>query len=185
LTQKFYSYAEPNFAGVSQEVIPSLFAKGKYAMLLDGTWDQPYIAQLVGGKFGVGYFPPPFSQNPKDNLSLAGDAEGELAVASNGPNTTAALAYLNFLSESANYKQFVSLDGLASAEPAVSTSAFFTSIAKYTTPFSEAWTEMFTANPKAGAAAASAFNYDAIKPMGSSSAKGAAEAAEKAWQAGQ
>ena len=45
---KLYSYAEPNFAGVSYATMTSDFVNGKFAMMSDGTWNTTTIQQAGG-----------------------------------------------------------------------------------------------------------------------------------------
>jgi raffinose/stachyose/melibiose transport system substrate-binding protein len=182
--QQIYSWAEPNFAGVSYASVPAGFAAGQYAMTPDGTWDTPTIAAAVGSKFQYGYFPIPTSENPADNANLGGKVDLSLAVAAGTKNKTAALAYLSFFSQPQNYATYVKLSGTAPAEPNIPAGSFLTSIAKYTGTFSPAWDTIWIANSKSGAAASFPFNYPGIAPLGSGTAASAAQAAEKDWLAG-
>ena len=68
--QKLYSYAEPNFAGVSYATMTSDFVNGKFAMMSDGTWNTTTIQQAGGSKLDFGYFPLPASDNAADNKFL-------------------------------------------------------------------------------------------------------------------
>ncbi|RKR73366.1 ABC transporter substrate-binding protein [Frondihabitans australicus] len=179
-----YSYAEPNFAGVSYAAVPAGFAAGKYAMTPDGTWDQPTIAAAVGSKFDYGYFPIPTSNTASDNATLGGKVDLRLAVASATKNKTAALAYLAFYSNPKNYATYVKLSGTAPAEPNIPSSSFLTGISKYTKTFSPAWDTIWVPNSKAGAAATFPFNYAGLSPLGSGSVSTAASASEKDWLAG-
>lgn len=181
---QIYGFAQQNFAGVSYQSIPSGFANGSFAMTADGTWNQPTLAAAVGSKFDMGYFPLPTSDNAADNATLGGKIELTMAVPSNAKNKTAALAYLNFFTQPANYAKFVKLSGFASAEPNIPASAFLTSIAPYTKTFSPAWDTIFNSNPKAGAKAAYPFNYQGLAPLGTENVNQAATQSEKDWAAG-
>jgi raffinose/stachyose/melibiose transport system substrate-binding protein len=182
--KQIYDFAQPNFAGVSYQSIPSGFASGAFAMTADGTWNQPTLASAVGSNFEIGYFPLPTSDNAADNATLGGKIELTLAVPSNAKNKTAALAYLDFFTQPENYATFVKLSGFASAEPNIPASDFLTSIAPYTKTFSPAWDTIFVSNPKAGAAAQFPFNYQSVAPLGDSSVEQAAEKSEQDWAAG-
>jgi len=179
-----YKNAQQNFTGVSYQSIPGGFANGSFAMTADGTWNEPTIASAVGSKFDFGYFPIPTSNNAADNALLGGKVELTMAVPSNAKNKTAALAYLSFFSQPANYKKFVDLAGFASAEPNIPASKFLNSIAQYTKEFSPAWDTLFFPNPKAGANAQFPFNYTGVSPLGSSTAEQAAQLSQKDWAAG-
>ena len=182
--QQMYSWAEPNFAGVAYASVPAGFAAGQYAMTPDGTWDEPTIAAAVGSKFQYGYFPIPTSDDASDNATLGGKVDLSLAVAAGTKNKTAALAYLSFFSQPANYATYVKLSGTAPAEPNIPASPFLKGISQYTGTFSPAWDTIWIANSKSGAAASFPFNYPGIAPLGSQNVTAAAQASEKDWLAG-
>jgi raffinose/stachyose/melibiose transport system substrate-binding protein len=178
-----YGYAEKNFAGVPYSALPSGFARGDFAMVPDGTWSSPTIAAAVGKKFGFGYMPIPTGVSATDNAQLGGKVELTLAVPAHTRNKTAALAYLDFFTDPANYKTFVQLSGFASAEPNIPASAFLNSISAYTKTFSPAWDTVFITNPKAGSKAAFPFDYVDVAPLGKDAPAQAAARAEKDWSA--
>jgi raffinose/stachyose/melibiose transport system substrate-binding protein len=184
IEKALFGFTLKNFAGVPYNDMPGLFAAGKFAMTPDGTWNNVTILTAVGSNFGVGYFPLPTSNNPKANALLNGKVELRLAIASSGKNRNAALAYLDFFSQPANYKLFLSHAGFAPAEPNIPTSPFLNSISKYTKSFQPAWDTVWTINPKAGAAALWPFNYADLSPLGTMTVNQAAIAAQKAWDAG-
>lgn len=182
-TQWVFGHAQANFAGAGYDDIPGLFAAGDVAMTVDGTWNNPTILGAVGDSFEVGYFPFPGSDTAADNAYLNGKIELQLAVAQNAPNKDAALAWLEFFSDPANYAKFVATSGYASAQPDISTSDFLNSIADYTSEFRSAWDVIWVANNNAGQDAVFPFNYPALSPLGTSSAQDAASAAQKSWSA--
>jgi raffinose/stachyose/melibiose transport system substrate-binding protein len=179
---QLYSYAEPNFAGVSYATMTSDFVNGKFAMMSDGTWNTTTIRDAGKGKLDFGYFPLPASDNAADNKYLGGKVELTLAVPSNAKNVPAAMAYLDFFAN--NYSLFNDKAGFAPAEPDVKGDAFYTDIAKYTSQFEPAWDTIWIANTKAGPNAQLPFNWGGIKPMGGGDYKAAADASQKDWQAG-
>jgi raffinose/stachyose/melibiose transport system substrate-binding protein len=180
--QKLYSYAEPNFAGVSYATMTSDFVNGKFAMMSDGTWNTTTIQQAGGSKLDFGYFPLPASDNAADNKYLGGKVELTLAVPSNAKNKDAAIEYLSFFSD--NYQLFDDKAGFAPSVVAAKSNPFYAEIAKYTSTFEPAWDTLWIADTKAGPAAQLPFNWAGIAPMGSSDAQGAADASQKDWQAG-
>lgn len=182
--QTLYGFAQKNFTGVAYSAIPAGFAKGDFAMTADGTWNEPTIASAVGSKFDFGYFPLPTSDNAAENATLGGKIELTLAVPTSAKNKNAALAYLDFFSQPANYTTFVKLAGFASSEPGIAASDFLKSIQNYTKTFSPAWDTVFVSNPKAGQAAAFPFNYVGVAPLGGSTPDQAAAQAQKDWAAG-
>jgi raffinose/stachyose/melibiose transport system substrate-binding protein len=179
-----YGAAEKNFAGVGYDAIPSEFASGQVAMTIDGTWNQTTIDSAVNGAFDYGYFPLPASDNASDNKLLGGKVELRLAVASSAPNKTAAMAYLDFFSQPAQYKKFIATTGFAPAEPNIPASAFLTSIKDYTSTFSPAWDTVWVPNSNAGQAATFPFNYPGIAPLGTGTVAQAASDSQSAWEAG-
>ncbi|MBN9183818.1 MAG: extracellular solute-binding protein, partial [Microbacterium sp.] len=182
--KSLYDAAQKNFSGVGYDAIPSEFAKGQVAMTVDGTWNQPTIDAAVNGAFDYGYFPLPASDNAADNKWLGGKVELRMVAASNGPNKAAALAYLAFFSEPAQYAKFVATAGFAPAEPNIPSSDFLKSIEPYTSTFSPAWDTIWRPNPDAGQAALFPFNYPGITPLGTKSVDAAAKDSQTAWQAG-
>lgn len=182
-TETIFQNAQANFAGTGYDEIPAGFAKGDYAMTIDGTWNEPTIKSAVAGAFDYGYFPLPASDTAADNAFLNGKIELQLAVASGTKNKTAALAWLDYFSDPANYKQFVDRAGFSPSEPDIALSDFLNSIAQYTSTFQPAWDQKWVANNKAGQDAVYPFNYPALAPLGSDDAAQAAAAAQAAWKA--
>lgn len=180
--QKLYSYAEPNFAGVSYATMTSDFVNGKFAMMSDGTWNTTTIQQAGGKSLDFGYFPLPASDNAADNRYLGGKVELTLAIPSNAKNKSAAIAYLGFFTS--HYQLFDNKAGFAPSVVGAKSNPFYSGIAKYTSTFQPAWDTIWIANTKAGPAAQLPFNWAGIAPMGSANAQGAADASEKDWQAG-
>ncbi|MCS4277444.1 raffinose/stachyose/melibiose transport system substrate-binding protein [Mycetocola sp. BIGb0189] len=182
-TETVFQNAQPNFAGTGYDEIPAAFAAGKFAMTIDGTWNEPTISQAVGGAFDIGYFLFPGADNAADNAALNGKIELQLAVAANTKNKTAALAWLEYFSEKNNYTTFVEKSGFSPTQPDITATPFLDSIAKYTTTFQPAWDTLWVANNKAGQDAVYPFNYPALTPLGSSDATKAAQSAQAAWKA--
>lgn len=181
-TQTLFENAQPKFAGTGYDEIPAAFAKGDFAMIFDGTWNEPTIRTAVADQFEYGYFPLPASDTAADNASLNGKIELQLAIPSGSKNQPAALAWFEFFSDPANYASFVETSGFSPAQQDVATSEFLKSISSYTETFQPAWDTIWIANNNAGQDAVYPFNYPAIAPLGSSDAKAAAEAAQTAWQ---
>jgi len=183
-TSTIYSLAQQDFAGVPYASIPGDFAAGDFAMTPDGTWDNAVIASAVGSKFDIGYFPLPMSEKASDNKFLGGKVELRLAVPTSAKNKTAALAYLDFFSQTKNYELFLSHAGFAPSEPGITAGAFLDAISSYTSTFQPAWDMVWTPNNKAGTAAVVPFDYTALTPLGTSTASQAAQSAQAAWAAG-
>jgi raffinose/stachyose/melibiose transport system substrate-binding protein len=182
-TETIFENGQANFAGTGYDEIPAGFADGKFAMTVDGTWNEPTINSAVNGAFDYGYFPLPASENAEDNSLLNGKIELQLGIASNAQNEGAALAWMDYLSDPTNYESFVTTSGFSPAQPDVAVSDFLKSIEMYTGSFEPAWDVKWVANNKAGQDAVYPFNYPALSPLGSNEAAQAAEAAQTAWKA--
>lgn len=182
-TQTIFNNAQENFSGAGYDDLPAAFARGNFAMMPDGTWNEPAIKSAVNGAFEYGYIPFPGSDNASDNALLNGKIELQLGVAAASKNKDASLAWLKYFSEPSNYATFVNAAGYSSAEPDIKTSAFLESIANYTKTYQPAWDQVWIANNKAGEDAVYPFNYPALSPLGTQSAAQAASNAQKAWSA--
>jgi raffinose/stachyose/melibiose transport system substrate-binding protein len=182
-TKKVFDATTKNFAGAGYDDQPAGFAKGKFAMLPDGTWNHTTILGAVGDSFEVGYFPMPGGDSAADNAYLNGKVELMLGVSATSKNQEAALAWLNFFSDPANYTGFVSTAGYASAQPGIRQDAFLESITDYTAEFRPLWEAFWIPNNNAGDDATYPFNYPGVAPLGRGSAADAAKAAQNAWEA--
>jgi raffinose/stachyose/melibiose transport system substrate-binding protein len=176
-----YTHAQDNFAGASYDAIPGGFAKGDFAMIADGTWNQPIVEAAVDGAFEYGYFPTPMGDDAASNDHLTGKVELMLGVATDAPNQGAALAWLDFFSQKETYSSFIETAGYSSAQPDIEQSTFLKSIETFTKEFRTPWSHYWFANNKAGQDAAFPFNYPGVKPLGSGTPEQAAQAAQKAW----
>ncbi len=180
-TQTIFENAQKNFAGAGYDDIPAGFAAGKYAMTLDGTWNQPTIATAVKDAFEIGYFPLPVSDTAADNAFLNGKIELQLGVPTSSKNQTAALAWLDFFSQADTYKGFLTTSGFSSAQPDIAATDFLKSIESITSTYQAAWDQLWIASKNAGQDALYPFNYPALAPLGSKTAQQAASASAAAW----
>lgn len=178
--QELYTFGQSNFAGSNYNQMTSEFLTGKAAMISDGTWNVGALREA--DKVDFGYFPLPASNTAADNATLGGKVELTLAVPSNAKNKDAAMAWLAGFAD--NYKLFNDKAGFAPSQEGVAGDPFYEGIAQYTKTFEPAWDTIWIPNTKAGQAAALPFNWNAVKPMGSMDARGAADAAQKDWDAG-
>ena len=182
-TETIFQNAQSSFSGTGYDEIPSGFAAGTFAMTADGTWNEPTIKTAVNGAFDYGYFPFPASDNAQDNALLNGKIELQLGVAAGTKNKAAALAWLSYFSDPANYQTFVEKSGFSPSQPDIPVTPFLESIKQYTSTFEPAWDMLWIANNKAGQDAVYPFNYPALAPLGSNTAQQAAQAAQAAWKA--
>jgi raffinose/stachyose/melibiose transport system substrate-binding protein len=107
-------YLEPNYTGVPWESMPGDFAKGKGAMLLDGSWDLASIQQ-ANPKMHVGFFPLPASNTAADNQPYAQD-DLTFSVLNSSQNKDAAMKWLAFFSSPDIYAQYVNTTGISSSQ---------------------------------------------------------------------
>ncbi|MDR1851909.1 MAG: extracellular solute-binding protein [Propionibacteriaceae bacterium] len=167
--------------GLGYDEVPALFAKGKFAMLPDGTWNHTSVLDAVGDKFEVGYIPFPGGDSATDNKSLDYKLDFTLAINAQSKNPQAALAYLEMLSDPENYAAWINTAGSSPSQPNIKTDDFLDSIADVTTDAPLVWEKIWIASPESGEAAQFPFNYPDIKPLGKDSAADAAKAAQEAW----
>jgi raffinose/stachyose/melibiose transport system substrate-binding protein len=99
-------YFEKNALGVGYGQAPGLFAQGKAAMMIDGSWSATQIEDAKPA-FEVGAFLLPSSEN-KDYNSVAPTkvGMGYFVYPSNEERQDAAFKYLAFFSEKDNYQKF-------------------------------------------------------------------------------
>jgi raffinose/stachyose/melibiose transport system substrate-binding protein len=116
--QKMLSYGADGFMGMDYGSLPGLFAQQKVAMIADGTWDAPTIA-AANPNLKFGYFPIPGTSDAAQNKALGGKYDMTFMVAEKSKNKDAALKYLAFFSDPANYAEFVNAVGFLPAQPNV------------------------------------------------------------------
>ncbi|MGH3413135.1 MAG: ABC transporter substrate-binding protein [Marmoricola sp.] len=118
--KKVASYLEPNYTGEQWQGMPTAFAGGKSAMLLDGSWDLASIHK-ANPKMQVGSFPFPGSDNASENQPIyANDlwiAVLKHAVSSNPKAKDATMKWLNFFASKPIYSQYVNMTGISASIP--------------------------------------------------------------------
>ncbi|MEK0315690.1 ABC transporter substrate-binding protein [Cohnella sp. 56] len=94
-----------NAVGLDYGQAPGLFAQGKAAIMIDGSWS---LAQIEDAKpeFEVGAFLLPGSNDPAANGIATTKFGFGWTVYKNSKNKDAAMKYLEFLSETENYKKY-------------------------------------------------------------------------------
>jgi raffinose/stachyose/melibiose transport system substrate-binding protein len=119
--QKMQVYArdlvEPGASGVAFDAAPGRFASGAAAMLTAGSWDAPAI-EAANPDIKFGYFPLPGSDNAADNKYIAGKYDVGWVVNAKTAKKDAALKWLSFFSEPANYQEYVTAVGVIPTQPA-------------------------------------------------------------------
>lgn len=112
--QELSKYFEPNAFGEPYASTPGLFANGKAAMLVDGTWDGFSINQ-ANPKLKFSWFPLPMTQKASENqMQVAGDFTW--TVPTKAPNHQLAMEYVEFAVNPANYKKWENVVGAIPTE---------------------------------------------------------------------
>jgi raffinose/stachyose/melibiose transport system substrate-binding protein len=178
-----YSYTQPGFAGISYQTTPGRFAAGQAAMMPDGSWSAPTIEQ-ANPSLQFGYFPLPASNNASDNAQWGGKYDVAWSILSSSPHRSAALKWMAFYSDPANYTKFVAANGFISAEPGVGSTPFDNSLHVTDQNFSQVFGEISVtpANAPASMVNGAGFEYGNIAPIGSyTSMTALAEAEQADW----
>jgi len=185
--QKMLGYAADGFMGVDYGSLPGLFAQGKVAMIADGTWDAPTIA-AANPNLQFGYFPIPGSNDAVQNKSLAGKYDMTFMVAEKSKNKDAALQYLAFFSEPANYAEYVNEVGFLPVQPNVDLkSSFIKELTPYMEGFKLGWDQLFINRNNAGEhVAGSSVHAEFLAPAGPlKTPQELADLSQKEWDAAQ
>ncbi|WP_162463236.1 ABC transporter substrate-binding protein [Paenibacillus psychroresistens] len=104
--EKMTNYFQKNAAGLDYGQAPALFAQGKAAMMVDGSWST---SQIVDAKpaFEVGAFLTPGGNTAEANAIAPTKIGSGFLIYKKSPNQDAALKYLAFLSEKDIYQQYI------------------------------------------------------------------------------
>lgn len=117
--EQVMQYIEPHAAGVAQLTAPGVWAakSDDYPFLLDGSWDGAVI-QKANPHLNVGFFTMPGTDDPAANRALL---KPDLAwmVPTSTKHKDLALQWLAMFSEPENYKQWLTLTGSISTQPAL------------------------------------------------------------------
>lgn len=142
-TQFIMNNTIDGFMGIDYGTLPSLFATGRVAMIADGTWDATTI-DSANPELNYGYFPIPGSSNAEDNQNLAGKYDMTWMVVEKSANKEYALKWLEMLSETENYTDFVNAAGFLPTQPDITVeSEFINEIQPYLENFKLSWDQLF------------------------------------------
>lgn len=142
-TQFIMNNTIDGFIGIDYGTLPSLFATGRVAMIADGTWDATTI-DSANPELNYGYFPIPGSSNAEDNQNLAGKYDMTWMVVEKSANKEYALKWLEMLSETENYTDFVNAAGFLPTQPDITVeSEFINEIQPYLENFKLSWDQLF------------------------------------------
>jgi raffinose/stachyose/melibiose transport system substrate-binding protein len=167
--QTVFSYTMTNFPGIAYAETPQLFASGATAMMADGAWSAPTIAQ-ANPNLSFGYFPFPGGDTAASNQYLGEEMDVIFAIPSSSKQIPLAEKLLGFWASKSQYQRFLITSGNASSEVGAKADAFIQSLAPYisTGPQTEWWWGAdFWPNARSSPLSADPFAYQDITPMGS------------------
>ena len=107
---------ERGASGIPGDAAPGRFASGAVAMFPGGSWYASAIEASVPD-FEWGFIPFPGSDNAEDNQTWYGKYDMHWTIAADSPHTEEALMYLEALSESETYQDFVNAVGFIPTQP--------------------------------------------------------------------
>lgn len=162
-TKAIYSYTIQGFGGIPYADAPGEFAAGKAAMTPDGTWSEPTIAQ-ANPKLKFGYFPLPATNSPSVNAQWGGKYDISWSILNSSKHKTAALEWMAFYSDPANYAKFISTSGFIPSEPNINSTPFNNSLGVTNKNFSTNFS--IIAVSEANAPQQAGFDYLDIAPLG-------------------
>ncbi len=106
--QQLSGYFQPNATGLDYGQAPGLFAQGKAAMMIDGSWSLAQIED-ASPSFETGVFLLPGGNKPEDNGTAATKYGFGWYVNKDSENVDAAMKYLEFLTQKDNYQQYTNM----------------------------------------------------------------------------
>ncbi|MCD9020370.1 ABC transporter substrate-binding protein [Cohnella silvisoli] len=105
--QTLSKYLQKNAVGLAYGEAPGLFAQGKAAMMIDGSWSSQQI-EAANPAFEVGVFLTPGSDKAElNNTAPVSNGDSGWMIYKDAENKDAALKYLEFLSRPDNYKRYI------------------------------------------------------------------------------
>ncbi|WP_165200738.1 ABC transporter substrate-binding protein [Litoribacterium kuwaitense] len=118
-------YFQKNYTGLDYGQAPGLFAQGRAAMMIDGSWSLAQIED-ANPDFETGAFLLPGSNDPTDNQTATTKYGFGWMVNKNSPNIEAAIKYLDFLTMKENYQKYndmvrmlPTIEGVSSDSPII------------------------------------------------------------------
>lgn len=128
--------------------LPGLFATGQVAMVGDGIWRAAEIS-AANPDIDFGYFPIPGNDDASKNQNIAGKYDMTLMIAEDAPNKEIALKYFEFLSDPANYTEFVNTAGFMPTQDVEVSNPLINEVSSQY-GFLNAWDQLFINRPDAG-----------------------------------
>jgi raffinose/stachyose/melibiose transport system substrate-binding protein len=98
---------EDGFKSIPYSAAPGRFAAGRAAMMPDGNWNVTEVLK-ADPNFQVGYFPMPGTEA---GLQFQGKSDLSFHVNAKSPYKDAAVKWLEFLTDKANYTEFINTIG--------------------------------------------------------------------------
>lgn len=112
------TYFQKNSSGLGYAQAPGLFAQGKAAMMIDGSWSNAQITEAKPN-FDVGVFVLPTSDNADNNKASPTKIGSAWSIYVNTSNKDAALKYLDFHSQKDNYTKYIEFVKMAPVQAGV------------------------------------------------------------------
>ena len=167
--QDVFKYTEPTFPGLAYSNVYGEFLNGKVAMIPDGGWAEPSIAQ---GKpsFGYGYFPLPGSEKAADNVfGLKPEYGFAVSSRSSKAQQDAAFKWIDYFSLRTNYSKFINATSFipVSKSPILKPSPFLKGLTAGLKNATTEWEYHYFYNPKSAPGVNFPFDYTKISPLGS------------------
>ncbi|WP_214626508.1 ABC transporter substrate-binding protein [Paenibacillus agaridevorans] len=103
--QTLSKYFQKNYAGLDYGQAPALFAQGKAAMMIDGSWSLAQIED-ANPSFETGAFLLPGSNDPVANQVASTKFGFGWMVNKDSKNKDAAIKYLEFMTSKENYQKY-------------------------------------------------------------------------------
>ena len=107
--KELFCYVQENCTGVSYGEKSRLFAKSSFGMTIDGSWAYRDLAAAVDGKFEIGSFVLPASDNAENNTKAAGKMGGGWAINKDSPNIELAKKFLEFQMREDIYQKYLDM----------------------------------------------------------------------------
>lgn len=164
-----FSYTEPTFAGLAYSNVYAEFLNSKVAMIPDGSWAQPSIAQ-GNPSFGFGYFPLPGSEKASNNVfGLKPEYGFAVSARSTKAQQDAAFKWIDYFSLRTNYSKFINATSFipVSKSPILKPSAFLKGLTAGLKNATTEWEYHYFYNPKSAPGVNFPWDYSKISPLGS------------------
>lgn len=104
------SYIDPKMAGMDYALAPSMFATGKYAMTIDGSWSLAQVLK-TNPDMNVGFFPLPVNDSAEYNTLVPYKTATAWAVDKDSKNIELAKKFIEFQYRPDIYERYINSMG--------------------------------------------------------------------------